>query len=245
VLLAGPRAQVHAQNAEQWADSARLAIEAAYLAGNLEALTAARALVERALTRFPDHAWLLHYNGYALFREASLRQGRFKEKDLDPFFEKAEALFKSSLAQQPIAETFALLSSVIGQQIGSNPLRGMTMGPRSNSAMEDAVASAPDNPRVWLLRGIGARFTPRLFGGGNERAEEYLRRAIALFEHDQVKPPAPAWGRDEAWVWLGQIFEENKQWEPARRAYEQALQYEPRNSWVREELLPNLDKRKR
>ncbi len=239
-----PRTTVQAQSAAQWADSARIAIESAYLAGDLNALTSARALVERALTRFPGDAWLLHYNGYALFREVNLRQGRYREKDLDPYLEKAEALLKSSAAKQPIPETYALLSSVIGQQIGAHPLKGMTMGPRSNSAMEDALAHGQDNPRVWLLRGIGARFTPKLFGGGNERAEEYLRRAIALYERDSVKPPAPGWGRDEAWVWLGQIFEENKQWEQARRAYEQALQYEPRNGWVRDELLPNLNKRK-
>jgi tetratricopeptide (TPR) repeat protein len=234
-----------AQSAARWADSARVAIENASLAGNLDGLIAARALTERALTRFPGDAWLLHYRGYALYREATLRMGRYKEKDVDSYLEQAESILKESATKQPIAETYALLSSVIGQQIGSNPLRGMTLGPRSNAAMDDALARGPNNPRVWLLRGIGARFTPKLFGGGDERAEEYLRRAIQLFENDRVSPPAPSWGRDDAWAWLGQILEEKGQWDGARRAYEEALRAEPRNGWVREELLANLSKRVR
>jgi tetratricopeptide (TPR) repeat protein len=234
-----------AQTAEHWADSARIAIEAANLAGDLDALIAARALTERALTRFPGNAWLLHYQGYALYREATLRQGRFQEKNLEPYLKQAETALQASAAKAPIPETYALLSSVIGQQIGSNPIRGMTLGPRSSRAMDDALARGPDNPRVYLLRGVGARFTPKMFGGGIERAEEFLRRAIVLFQNDRPATPAPAWGRDEVWVWLGQVLEQKGQWQEARAAYEKALQIEPRNVWVRQELLPGLEKRKK
>jgi tetratricopeptide (TPR) repeat protein len=236
--------QARAQTAVQWADSARKAIETANLAGSLDGLTAARALVERALTRFPGDSWLLHYRGYALYREATLRMGRFNEKDLDTYFEQAQQSLEASAKKQPIPETYALLSSVIGQQIGSNPIRGMTLGPRSNGAMDDAVAAGPNNPRVWLLRGIGALYTPKLFGGGSERAEEYLQKAVTLFERDEVKPPAPAWGRDEVWIWLGRTLEEREQWDLARKAYQRALELQPANEWVRQDLLPNLDKRK-
>ena len=228
----------------QWADSARKAIETAQLAGNLEGLTAARALVERALTRFPGDAWLLHYRGYALYREATLRMGRYQEKDVDTYLAQAEQSLEASAKARPLAETYALLSSVIGQQIGSNPIKGMTLGPRSNGVMDDAVERGPNNPRVWLLRGIGARYTPRMFGGGSERAEEYLRKATTLFESDAVQPPAPAWGHGEAWMWLGQVLEEREQWDQARKAYERSLAIEPKNDWVKQDLLPNLDKRR-
>lgn len=179
-----------------------------------------------------------------MYREATLRLNRNGEKDTDKYLEQAEAAFKASAAKMPFPETYALLSSVIGQQIGSNPLKGMTHGPRANGAMDDAVERGPNNPRVWLMRGISAMFTPKMFGGGNERAEEYLRKATTLFERDRVQPPAPAWGHDEAWLWLGRVLEEEGQWDGARRAYEQALQIEPRNGWVREELLPNFEKRR-
>jgi tetratricopeptide (TPR) repeat protein len=228
----------------QWADSARKAIAAANLSGEIDALVAARALTERALTRFPDDGWLLHYRGYALYSEANLRQGRHQEKDLDKYLEQAEESLEKSLARLPIPESYALLSSVIGQQIGSNPLKGMMLGPKSNSAMDDAVAKGPRNPRVWLLRGVGALYTPKMFGGGEDKAEEYLRQSIRLFEQDKAEPPAPAWGREEAWIWLGQVLEGQKKWDEAKQAYQKALEIEPNNMWVKGTLLPELEQRK-
>jgi tetratricopeptide (TPR) repeat protein len=142
-----------------------------------------------------------------------------------------------------MAESYALLSSVIGQQIGSNPLKGMTLGPRSSNAMDKALELGPRNPRVWLLRGIGAMFTPKLFGGGSDKAIEYLQRAIPLFDQDQPEKPAPSWGRAEAWVWLGQALAKEERFGDAREAYLKALELEPNHGWVRGVLLPELEKK--
>jgi tetratricopeptide (TPR) repeat protein len=230
--------------AVQWADSARKAIDEAYLNGEPNQLVQARALVERALTRFPADPWLLHYRGFALYREATLRQGKEKRSDVVDLLESAQTSLEQSAARLDLAETDALLSSVIGQQIGSNPLKGMTLGPRSGEAMERALSKGPQNPRVWVLKGIGEFYTPGMFGGGADKAETSLRKAIRLFEKDEPVSPAPAWGNDEAWLWLGQVLEERKKWDEARVAYAKALELQPRNQWVRMELLPNLDKRK-
>lgn len=241
VVLAQSRAA--AQTAVLWADSAQRAIAAATAAGDLDALIAARALTERALTRFPDDGWLLHYRGFALYREGTLRQGRNGEKAVAAYLEQAEETLKKSAARLKLPETHALLSSVIGMQIGSNPLKGMTLGPRSDQAMDDATQLGPNNPRVWLVNGIGTMFKPKMFGGGADRAEEHFRKAIKLFDADQPTAPAPSWGRDEAWLWLGQVLEAGKRYDEAKQAYQKALEFEPRNDWVRQQLLPNLEKR--
>jgi tetratricopeptide (TPR) repeat protein len=219
-------------------------MEAASLAGDVDQIAAARALIDRALTRFPGDPWLLHYRGYSLYREATVRMGRFGDDDVNDYLELAEADLAKSAARLPLPESYALLSSVIGQQIGSNPIKGMTHGPRSNKAMDKAIEVGPLNPRVWLLRGIGAIFTPKLFGGGTDKAHTYLTKAIQLFEQDKPVAPAPNWGRDEAWVWLGQVHEKEKRWDEAQAAYRKALEIEPRNDWVRMQLLPELQKRK-
>lgn len=241
LLAANASAQLPG-TAAHWADSARKAIDAAYLSGNTEGLIAARALVERALTRFPDDAWLHHYRGFALYREATLRRGT-GEKELARYFSEAQDALEKAAARQPIPETYALLSSVIGQQI-NGPLEAMTLGSKSGELMERALQLGPDNPRVWLLKGIGALHTPAAFGGGSSRAEEALRRAIELFDRDAPRLPAPAWGKGEAWLWLGQVLEAEKRWDEARQAYEKALSFEPGNNWLKFVLLPNLDKRK-
>ena len=133
---------------------------------------------------------------------------------------------------------------MIGQQIGSNPLKGMTLGPKSSGVMERALSRGAQNPRVWLMKGVGELFTPGMFGGGADKAEASLRKAIPLFDDDKPAAPAPAWGKDEAWLWLGRALEERGKWDDARHAYEKALELEPRNQWVRMDLLPNLDRRK-
>src|SRR5688572_31130745 len=57
---------------DRWADTARVAIEAAYNRGDVEQLRSARAVVERALTAFADDPLLQHYYAYSLYREATL-----------------------------------------------------------------------------------------------------------------------------------------------------------------------------
>ena len=228
---------------DKWADSARREIEAANAAGNLDRIKGARAMLERALTAFPNDPLLQHYQGYALYREATVMQGmRSDEKAIKATLEAAEDVLGLSAKKLNLPETFALQSSVIGQMIGSNPLRGMTMGPRSSAAMDRAIELGPNNPRVWLMRGIGAMFTPGMFGGGQDRAEEYLNKAVALFAADAPAPPAPAWGRADAYIWIGQLRQQQGRIADARKAFNTALEIQPDNGWVRHVLLPGLDR---
>jgi tetratricopeptide (TPR) repeat protein len=228
---------------DKWADSARVEIEAASLTGALESFRAVKALLERALTAFPNDPLLQHYQGYALYREASLMQGMKSDGDaIRPVLEAAEDVLEGSAKRLDLPETHALRSSVIGQLIGSNPLRGMTLGPKSTTAMDRAVELGPNNPRVWLMRGMSAMFTPAMFGGGESKAEAYLMKAIALFATDKPAPPLPAWGHADAYVWLGQLRQQQGRIADARKAYTTALEIQPGNGWVRHVLLPGLDR---
>jgi tetratricopeptide (TPR) repeat protein len=246
LLLAGTTATAQTMSGrDKWADSARVAIETANRQGDLTQLREAAALVERALTAFPDDPLLLHYLGYARYREATLMQGKKHDsKEYRSLLEAADSLLERSASKLQLAETYALRSSVLGQLIGSNPLRGMTLGPPSSAAMERAVELGPNNPRVWLLRGIGAMFTPSMFGGGLDKAEEYLTRSLALFPNDDPDPPMPAWGHAEAYIWIGQLHKRRNRIDDARQAYTRALELEPDNGWVKHVLLPALDRAK-
>jgi tetratricopeptide (TPR) repeat protein len=231
---------------DRWADSARVTIEAAYSRGDAQQVRGARALVERALTAFAADPLLQHYYAYSLYREATLLMGMKRgENEYRPLLEQADSLLEQSASKLALPETHALRSSVLGQLIGTNPLRGMTLGPRSGSAMDRAIELGPRNPRVWMLRGVGAMFTPSMFGGGVEKSEEYLRKAIALFPDDRPAAPLPAWGHSEAYAWLGQILHKQRRIDDARAAYAKALELQPENGWVRHVLLPALDRAER
>jgi len=88
-------------------------------------------------------------------------------------------------------------------------------------------------------------FTPKMFGGGTDKAEQDLRRALTYFETDQPTAPAPSWGRADAYIWLGQALHKNDRIDDARAAYEKALELQPENGWVRNVLLPSLDRAKK
>jgi tetratricopeptide (TPR) repeat protein len=228
---------------DRWADTARRTIEAANASGDVEQLRAARALVERALTAFANDPLLQHYCAYALYREATRLVGmRRDENEYRPLLEQADSILEQSAAKLALPETYALRSSVLGQLIGSNPVRGMILGPRSSSAMDRAIELGPRNPRVWMLRGVGAMFTPAMFGGGLEKSEQYLRKAITLFADDRPARPLPAWGHAEAYAWLGQLLHKQKRIDDARAAYTKALELQPENGWVRHVLLPALER---
>jgi hypothetical protein len=113
---------------DRWADSARLAIEVAYGSGDVERLRGARALAERALTAFDGDPLLQHYYAYALYREATLLAGMRRDaNEYRPLLDQADSLLELSATKLALPETYALRSSVLGQLIGSNPLRGLTL----------------------------------------------------------------------------------------------------------------------
>ena len=228
---------IHAQNTsarDRWADSVRVLIETAVRHGSLSGLDSARTLIERVMTAFPTDPLLLHYDGYALYRKSTVTMGRDSAADTGPFLEKAREQLDKSAKKLALPETFALQSSVMGQIIARsrNPLTGMTLGMKSSDAMSRAVEAGPRNPRVWLLKGIGAIFTPSMWGGGLDKAVEHLQKSVAYFESDKPQKPMPAWGNAEAWVWLGQVYAKQGKADAAEAAYQRAVKLEPDNGWA-------------
>jgi tetratricopeptide (TPR) repeat protein len=240
-------AQTQLTGTAKWADSASREIEAANVVGDLNRLTNAAAMVDRVLTVTPNDPLLLYYRSLALYRTASLYTGQKKNDEAKRALDEADMLLEQATAKSPTADALALRSSVIGMMIGlsGNPLSGMTLGPKSTGLLDRAKELEPKNPRVWLVSGMSNMFTPKMFGGGTDKAEQDLRKALTLFETDQPVPPAPSWGRADAYIWLGQALQKNDKPDEARTAYQKALELQPKNGWVLYVLLPSLDGQKK
>lgn len=243
VVPATARAQQLTGTAK-WADSASREIEAANASGDLNRLAGAAAMIDRVLTVTPNDPLLLYYRAFALYRSATLYTGQKKNDEAKRALDEADRLLDQATAKAPTADALALLSSVMGLQIGlsNNPLAGMTLGPKSANILDRAKELEPRNPRVWLISGMSAMFTPKMFGGGTDKAEQDLRKAITLFDADRAVAPNPAWGRADAYIWLGQALQKEEKPADAKAAYEKALEIQPDNQWVRRVLLPSLDK---
>lgn len=228
-------------------DTLRLLVDRALVTSKGTDFAHALSWIDSVLARHPNDAMLQHYRGFVLYRKASwlvaTKQG---EREAKRTFEDAERMFAVSSSTLPWPENFALQSAVVGQLIGlGGPLAGMRLGGRASRLLDSALVLGPDNPRVWMLKGVSELFRPKLFGGSAEKAEASFQRALSLFAKDRPTPPAPWWGEAETLGWLGQAYLRLGRPQEAERAFERALQLEPGNRWVIDYLLPMLRESKR
>ena len=224
-------------SAAQWADSARVAIEAAFAAGSADGVARARLIADQGVERFPSDAWLRHYQGYALFREGLLREGDAARAT----FERARESLERSITLRDLSESHAVLAAVFGNLVGGSVLRAVRFGRTSMGEMDRAVALGPENPRVWMLKGAGALFQPTWTGGGAEKGEASLRKAVALFANDHPAPGAPAWGRAETHGYLALALAKQGKQAEARAALAPGLAIDATHSFLRVRVKPKVD----
>lgn len=235
VLTPGSARSAHAQLS---IDSVEARIDRAFLTSNVQELRQVRAQLERALAVKAD-PWLQHYYGFALFRESLLvddeQLGRSAYLNL---LSTAEQALRKSAERIQIAENPALLARVLGRILSLEPRRGAELGPVQGDLRATAERLGLSNPRIWLLRGVGAIYTPPQYGGGLDRAEEWLRKAVELFEQDAPAAPAPRWGRAEAHAWLGHVYAETQRTALAAEQHRIALRLAPEYAWVKAKVHP-------
>jgi tetratricopeptide (TPR) repeat protein len=230
-------------DAGRLADSLRRQIEAAVAVNDGPTLRRAREAAERASEAQPGDAWLAYYRGYAVFRETGFLLGAGRATEARQPLDRAVRVLEGSLDRAPSADALALLSALQGQRLtaSGSTFTAMRLGPAVLRAIGRAEAAGPHNPRVWLLKGINAYNAPSAFGGGLERAEQYLRKALALYPGDRPLSPLPAWGLADTWIWLGRVLQAQGKRTEARSAYLAARDLQPQNTWVTGVLLPSLD----
>ena len=231
-----------AQSADSLIISGRQMLQAGESANDLDAMYAARATFDRTLADTSLSAWGHYYIALADYRIAGLLEGESKDPS-EHLNAAVEHLKKATEIDPQAAEAYALLSSVYGWQIGLSPMKTMILGPRVGKAIQKAKQLAPDNPRVVLSAAISDFNTPEMFGGSKEKGLQGLQRAAELFAQEEPTDPIqPAWGHREAYAWLGIAYQNRGELEPARVAFEKALEIDPDFGWVKDWLLPELEK---
>jgi tetratricopeptide (TPR) repeat protein len=227
-------------------DSLRPQVESAVVRGDQAALdpiiVRLRAAARGPAARDP---WTHYDLGYALHRRASAMLLGDRIQQAKPLLEEAEKALAKSQELGGGAVALALRGAVTGQLAGTGGMiTGMRMGPRAFKQLDEALAGAPQDPRVALLNGMTRLNAPRPFGGGPAKGEPELRRAIALFAQDAAKAPAPTWGKVDAHIWLAIALDQLDRRAEARAELQKALALAPGHAWVTKELLPALDARR-
>lgn len=197
-------------------------------AGSIDSLQQARALAKRATTNEAHTALAHYYAALADYRMVNQLPRDAEERRTQVLEDAIGHLKRATKMDDQLADAWALLSGCYGQMMGMNPMRGMSLGPKSSEALKKAKTLAPNNPRVWVISGTQDFYTPSMFGGDKEAALRKFQKAARLAEQESVDDPLmPDWGHAEAHAWIGVAHMNAERYAQARTAFETALDLNP------------------
>ena len=238
VSLAGAQTEI-----EEVIMEGRKQIEEGWSSFDKQTMVDARSKFERAMNAEPENKYAVYYLAYAEYR---LLTQSFSKKD-DAMFDRmidgaVEHCEKAIELGNGWCEPKAVLSALYGYKIAKNWMSAITLGPKSNSLVEEAMEKEPDNPRVLLIRGTSYFNKPGMFGGSVDKAQEDFARSVRSFEVQKDSSLLePSWGYTDALTWLGKAYEAKEMNDKALETYKKVLTVNPNFGWVKYNLLPNLE----
>ena len=144
--------------------------------------------------------WLANY--YAAWSIAILSYQEPTKDNRDPMLDEADAFFKKIESMDSTNDEVAVLGGLLAQA-------RLSVAPASRHGKYGAIANAyfatakklnPNNPRLYYLQGNSLFYTPKLFGGGPEKALPLYQKAEQLFADDtgnMLKDiHKPYWGKE-------------------------------------------------
>jgi hypothetical protein len=149
---------------------------------------------------------------------------------------------KLSVYPEYEAETEAFRVSLLGFRMGLNTARAVTLGPKALKQLQVAMEAGGHNPAVWIEKANSEAHMPAFAGGSKVKAAGSFRETLRLFEADKGLDDCN-WRYLNTIVMLGQLLEKMDDNKGAREVYMQALKREPDFKWVRDELLPAVEKK--
>lgn len=119
----------------------------------------------------------------------------------DAVLDKAMEVAKAAEAISPDnSEIVTLQSWITSMKISVDPMnRGQKLGMEASVLTSRAIELDPENPRPYLLQGTGLFYTPEQFGGGKDKAQKVLEKAVEKFNSFKPKNKLmPNWGKERA-----------------------------------------------
>jgi tetratricopeptide (TPR) repeat protein len=210
----------------------------AYISGKMEGWKSAIDAMEKQKKNEPEFILgLINYQyGYVAWCLGNEKKNNAKHY-LSLLEENLERL-KNTAGET--AEYHAYTAAVYGFKIGLSLWRAPFLGPKSMDHGEQALDADSQSFQANMEMGNIWNHMPAMFGGSDEKALTYYSKALEIIEKE------PAGIQQNNWMYLnlltlvGQMHQDMKNQEQAKKYFEQALQIEPGFVWVKEELLPSL-----
>lgn len=233
---------ISAAGAPQRKECSNCTIYRSYISGNMELWKKGMTELQEQFGRSKD-ACILYTLAEARYGYIGYLLGRDEKDAAKPEVEKFAGEIEQ-LASFPDyrAETEAFRVALLGFRMGLNPARAVTLGPKAMKQLETAMAAGKNSAVTWIEKANSEAHMPAFAGGSKEKAAESFREALRLFETG-AGPSACNWRYLNTMVLLGQLLERMDEYSGAREAYMKALKREPDFQWVRDELLPAVEKK--
>jgi hypothetical protein len=152
-----------------------------------------------AISSDKPHQWLAPLYAGLSYILASFKETGDKQLK-DKLCDKAQVCIDSSaLRNADISEVAALQAFLYQARIDVSPTeRGLDYSLKADTEIKKAEAANPMNPRPYFLYGMNEYYTPRIFGGGAEKALPLFEQAAEKFEVFVPEMPfMPNWGKQQ------------------------------------------------
>ncbi len=222
-------------------------VDSGYVEWKKDAMVRGDALLQRAAVLAPEDRYVDYYLAYAGYRLMTYGMAVKQDDIYKEFADRAESGSEALARSYPDwSEPKVLLAAIYGIEIAHSWMSAPTLGPKSNDLVEQALSVDSTNPRAYLILGTSKLNTPGMFGGSVDKAVEYFRKAVSLFEATRNKSGEslePSWGYIDALTWLGLAYEKQDHFSNALAVYRKALQTDPDYARAKYVLIPELEKK--
>ncbi len=215
----------------------------AYIKWDLNLFRNANNLFERILATDPNNELAQYYKSYSEYRLVNFgldnTHKKIYDQYLNPAIENGEKL-RELKNNKLKSNGLVVLASIYMMKLSNATIDAPILFMKINSILDDAEKSDPNNPRVYLIKGMMKYNTPGIFGGSFDDAIDNLQKALSLFETTKPNELYPEWGKVESYAWLALSYQAKEDYTKAKIYFEKALELEPEFAWVKFDLLPQL-----
>ena len=211
-----------------------------------KALVKVRGEFERIL-QLKKNTWIVYY--YIAYTDYAISTTYMQNQDKDKIKKYTESAFdminKSIETNPDFSDSYVLKMNLnfnrwMYEQDKMNEIIAAT-----NEADEMAKKLDPDNPRYYLTQGASSYYTPEMFGGGVDKAIDYLNKALELFKTRTEKESYyPDFGKDMTYAYLSMCYikrDKDGDKEKAKESLEKAIELNPDSGFIKVYLQKLFD----
>lgn len=215
-------------------------INSSHYNGNEKSFHILSGEIERFRSIYPKNWYGVYYQAYIYDHIATLNLKKNEDK-ADQYFDKSLELLDLALEEKKDVVLYSMYADILGKKIGISGIRGMTLGPKSQSIIEKAKAIDRNHPRLLLTEAISKMMTPGFFGGDKELSRRLLIKTLSILENYTYKDHLMLKiSKADIYAWLSQLDILEEKNVSAKENAQKALAIEPEYGFVKYALLPGI-----